>query len=151
MSDKKKFLDLKPLLRALDLRNKNYYSNLSAEDKKLFSAFMLQRYASSVDGDSFFQEHYLDTINQCSNINFWSLTKHPELQWKLMTMAGATRVQFHPYIHSGGKTKNKESGKRMTRLEQAMPTAKRSDLEVLEAVNSSKDLDKWLNERLGEQ
>lgn len=149
-TEKKKFLDLKPLLRALDQRDKNYYSRLSAEDKKLFAAFLVQRYASSVDGDPFFQEHYLDTINQCSNINFWSLTKHPELQWKLMTLAGATKVQFHPYIHSGGKGKNKDTNKRRSKLERLLPMTKNCDLEVFETVNTAKDLDKWINERLGE-
>lgn len=148
MSEKKKFLDLKPLLRSIDSRNKKYYSNLSAEDKKLFSAFLVMRYASSVDGDQFFQEHYVDSVNTFVNMNFWSLSKHPDLQWKLLSMCGATTPMFHPYIHSGGKGKSKD--KTREQVAKVMGASKQSDIDAFMAVNDTKDIKKWLEDHQGE-
>jgi len=148
MSEKKKFLDLKPLLRSLDSRDKKYYSKLSPEDKKLFTAFLVMRYASSVDGDQFFQEHYIDSVNTLVNMNFWTLTKHPDLQWKLLSMCGATKTMFHPYIHSGAKGKSKD--KTRDQVSKLLLSKKQSDIDVFMAINDSKDIKKWLEDHQGE-
>lgn len=148
MSEKKKFLDLKPLLRSIDVRDKQYYANLSPEDKKLFSSFLVMRYASSVDGDQFFQEHYIDSVNTMVNMNFWSLSKHPGLQWKLLSMCGATKQMFHPYIHGGGKGKSKD--KTREQVAKVLGASKQSDIDTFMAVNETKDIKKWLEDHQGE-
>lgn len=148
MSEKKKFLDLKPLLRSMDVRDKRYYAKLSPEDKKLFSAFLVMRYASSVDAEQFFQEHYVDSVNTLVNMNFWTLSKHPDLQWKLLSMCGSTKPMFHPYIHSGAKGKSKD--KTREQVAKVLGTSKQSDIDVFLAVNEGKDIKKWLDEHQGE-
>ena len=40
MAEKKKFLDLKSMLRAVDKRDKEWYNRLSDDDKKLFAPFI---------------------------------------------------------------------------------------------------------------
>ncbi len=147
MSEKKKFLDSKALLRSLDRRDKDFYKRLSPEDRKLFSAFLMMRFASSVDGDRFFQEHYVESVNELVNKNFWTLSKHPELQWKLLSMCGATQQMYHPYLHSGGKGKSKD--KTREAVVQAMPTNKQSDIDVFMAINDTKDIKKWLEDHNG--
>ena len=76
MAEKKKFLDLKSMLRAVDKRDKEWYSRLSDDDKKLFAPFIAMRYVSSVKGDVFFQEHYLEMCNEFVNTSHWTLSKN---------------------------------------------------------------------------
>ena len=57
MAEKKKFLDLKAMLSAVDRRDKEWYNKLSDDDKKLFAPFIAMRYVSNVKADVFFQEH----------------------------------------------------------------------------------------------
>ena len=54
MAEKKKFLDLKAMLSAVDRRDKEWYNKLSDDDKKLFAPFIAMRYVSNVKGDKFF-------------------------------------------------------------------------------------------------
>ena len=54
-----KFLDLKSTLKAVDMRDKDFYEQMSDEDKKKYSPYMLMRYAASVKSDQFYTEHYI--------------------------------------------------------------------------------------------
>ena len=76
MAEKKKFLDLKSMLRAVDKRDKDWYNRLSDDDKKLFAPFIAMRYVSSVKSDTFFQEHYLEMCNEFVNKHHWTLSKN---------------------------------------------------------------------------
>jgi len=109
MAQKKKFLDLKAMLKAVDRRDKEWYSRLSDDDKKLFAPFIAMRYVSNVKGDQFFQEHYLEMCNEFVNKHHWTLSKnHKGLLWKLMSMCGAYENFFHQYLAAPKKTpKNK--------------------------------------------
>ena len=49
-------LPLNKVLGAMDRKDKKFYDNLSDEEKKAFSAFLMNRYASSVRGESALQE-----------------------------------------------------------------------------------------------
>jgi hypothetical protein len=49
-------LDIKRELAAVDLRNYNFYENLTAEEKKEFSPYILMRYVSNASGDREVQE-----------------------------------------------------------------------------------------------
>ena len=91
-----KFLDLKSTLRAVDMRDKQFYDKMSDEDKKKYSPYMLMRYAASVKGDQFYTEHYIETVNECVNKNLWTLSKnHQKLLWMLTSMCGVFKVMFH--------------------------------------------------------
>jgi len=144
MAEKKKFLDLKVMLSAVDRRDKEWYNNLSDDDKKLFAPFIAMRYVSSVKGDSFFQEHYLEMTNEFVNKHHWSLSKnHKGLLWKLMAMTGAYENFFHQYIAAPKKqTKNKFT----QFLLDKNPTMKLEDAELLSSVMSKKEQTEYIKE-----
>ena len=66
-----KKIDLKSMLGAVDRRNKEFYSQLSDEQKKEFSPYMVMRWTSSIKGSKQFQEHYLELTNEFLNKDFW--------------------------------------------------------------------------------
>ena len=105
MAKKKPAIELKEVMSALDKRNRDWYANLTDEKRKAFSPWMMMRYASSVQGRN--SAHYLLMVNDLVNKDFSSVSKHPELQWKLMSACGAGKVEFHPYIKPPSTKKKK--------------------------------------------
>ncbi len=120
-------------LPAMDNRDMNFYKNLSEEHKKEISLWVLMRYMSSSQSAA---EHHIIMVNDLVNHNFSNLSKHPELQWKLLALCGTKKKQYHPWIAPPrGIKKNK--------LEQAIldiKPMKNSDLELWMSINNNKEV-----------
>ena len=132
-----KFLDLKKTLRAADLRDKNFYDQMSEEDQKLYSPFMLMKYMASVKGEQWMQEHYVEMINEVVNKHLWTVSKHKKLAWILTAMCGVEQGQFHPWLGSKKKTGNNDKQKLLTQLYENM---KQDDIDLLAEINDKKEL-----------
>ena len=92
-------LDIKRELRAVDTREYNFYDNLTDEEKKVFSPFILMRYTSNVQGDADLQAWFLETTNEYVNKNHWILSKnHNPLLWKLFGATGVGQCMYHPCL-----------------------------------------------------
>ena len=99
-------LDIKRELRAVDTRNYEFYDELTDEEKKAFSPYILMRYTASVQGDRETQEWFLERTNELVNKDHWTLSKnHKPLLWKLFAGVGGTVPMYHPYLAAGKKTK----------------------------------------------
>lgn len=110
MATKAPMLDMfKRVLPALDTRNRKLYENLSEEEMKGFSPWLVQRYLSSAESaNNAIIEHYLIMTNDIVNVNF-SEVKDPEMTWKLMSMVGIGKSLKHPYIAPGGGKRKKKN------------------------------------------
>jgi hypothetical protein len=110
MATKAPMLDMfKRVLPALDTRNRTLYENLSEEEQKGFSPWLVQRYLSSAESaNNGIIEHYLIMTNEIVNVNF-SEVKDPEMTWKLMSMVGIGKSLKHPYIAPGGGKRKKKN------------------------------------------
>ena len=136
-----KFLDLKSTLKAVDMRDKDFYDKMSDEDKKKYSPYMLMRYAASVKSDKFYTEHYIEMVNECVNKHLFTLSsKHKKLCWILTSMCGALKQQFHPWIKPMKRVPNKS----LKQLQQLYPNMKESDLETLDKIITDKELEELL-------
>ena len=84
-------LDIKRVLKAVDNKNYNFYSNLTDEERKELSPFVLMRFVSNVQGqDQDIEEWFVEMTNDFVNKNHWQLSKnHKELLWKLLAATGA--------------------------------------------------------------
>ena len=132
-----KFLDLKSTLRNADLRNKNHFDNMSDEDKKLYSPFLIMKYMASVKGEQWMQEHYVEMINECVNKHHWTISKYKKLSWMLTAMCGVEQAQFHPWLGSKKKNGNNDKQKLLSRLYENM---KQDDIDLLAEINDKKEL-----------
>ena len=119
MATKAPMLDMfKRVLPALDTRNKALYENLSEEEMKGFSPWLVQRYLSSAESaNNAVIEHYLIMTNDIVNVNF-SEVRDPEMTWKLMSMVGIGKSLKHPYIAPGGGKRKKKNAFRSWLREQ---------------------------------
>ena len=132
---KKPQIPLADVMLAIDRKNRSWYDNLSDEQKKAFSAWMMMRYASSVQGGN--AASYLFMVNECVNKNFMDLSKHPELQWLLFTLCGSGKKEFHPYIKP--PTSRKKKNKVAEWLSEQYPLMKADEINMLMEINDTED------------
>jgi len=137
-------LDLKKILKALDLRDKNFYDNLTKEEQKAFSPYLIMRYAASTQSTNPLEHQlYSQGVNELVNINFNELSKHPKLIWLLLSMCGSGYLQYHPWL----AYKNKKTDNKILKfLENRFPTMKIKDIELMAELNNKKDLQEWAKE-----
>lgn len=130
-------LDINRELRAVDSRNYDFYSNLTDEEKKAFSPYILMRYTSNVKLDRDIQEWFVETTNEFVNKHHWVLSKeHKELLWKLFAATGTGINCYHPYLAAGKKTK---TNKIENLLAEIYPAKKLEDIKLLASMMDEKD------------
>lgn len=130
-------LDIKRELSAVDRKNYDFYKNLTDEEKKAFSPFILMRYTSNVQGDADLQEWFVEMTNEMVNKNHWDLSKnHKELLWKLFSATGVGVSCYHPYLAAGKKEKANKIEKLLVEL---YPARKLEDIKLMASMMSDQD------------
>lgn len=137
---KESTLTLAMELPAMDFKDRDFYNNLSEEHKKEISLWVLMRYMSSSQNSA---EQHLTFVNDVVNVNFSALSKHPELQWKLLTICGTNKKQFHPWIPPGKRAKK---NKLEEALIQFFPLMKDEDLEMMQTINTQQDFEQFFKD-----
>lgn len=137
---KKSEVPLKLELSSMDRKARDFYKTLTDEQRKAVSLWVLMRYMSSSKNMA---EYHLLLVNEKVNVDFNIISKHPELQWLLLTMCGTRTDQFHTWIPPGKKAKK-------NKLEEALsvlnPLMKRDELELLQKINSTEELMEYFKE-----
>jgi len=122
-----------------DRKNREFYDELTDEEKKKFSTYLMLRYGASVEGNADLQEWYLRATNERMNINFFDLGKHPKLQWLLATtVSPGMGTQRHYWQAS--KKKEGSNSKVVKFLTQLYPYMKQDEIELLANINDTKEL-----------
>lgn len=135
-------LDIQRELRAVDQKNYDFYANLTDDERKAFSPYILMRYTASVQmPDRDIQEWYLEMTNEMVNKNHWDLSKnHKALLWKLFAATGTGVNCYHPYLASGKKEKANKIEKLLVDLYPAMKMAEIKMLAKMMDKNDIKEL-----------
>lgn len=132
-------LDIKRELGAVDRKDYSFYDNLTDEERKAFSPYVLMRYTANVQGDRDIQEWFLETTNELVNKNHWDLSKnHKGLLWKLFAASGAGVPAYHPYLAAGKKEKANKIEKLLCEL---YPARKMDEIKLLASMMDKKDRD----------
>jgi hypothetical protein len=139
MAKKAPAIPLKDIMAALDKRDRGYYNRLTPEQKKAFSSWMMMRYASSVQGRD--AAHYIYMTNELVNKDYSEVSKHPELQWLLLSACGVGKVQFHPYLKPPNAKKKKDKVSEF--IYSIHPHMKSEEVELLQEINSKEELKEY--------
>jgi hypothetical protein len=134
-STKKRALDLNRVLTAIDQKNYNFYDNLTDQEKKEFSAFVMMRFISNSTGDQDIQEWFVEMTNEFVNKNFWDISKFPDLTWKLCSAVGVGATMRHQYLG----TKKVELDKFENLLAEINPSMKLDDVQFLASLMDKED------------
>ena len=133
---KKPAVDVKSVMAALDRKDREFYTHQNDTEQKSISMWLMMRYASSAQGSM--APHYLIMINELVNKNFQDVSKHPELQWLLMTAAGAGKTQFHPYLKPPRGQKKRDKISEL--IHSIYPSMKSDEIELLRQINTQAEL-----------
>jgi hypothetical protein len=136
-------------MRQFDLKNRAFYDELTDEERKKFSTFLMIRWGSAVEGSRDLQEFYLIATNERLNKNFFAMGKHPKLQWLCATTVSPDMgTPRHNWI----APKKKEPGASSIRkqLSEIYPYMKDDDIAVLASITTKKEIDDY-NKQLGQE
>lgn len=130
-------LDIKRELNAVDRKVYDFYDNLTDQEKKEFSPYILMRYVSNVQGDRDIQEWFVEMTNELVNKHHWVLSKnHKALLWKLFAGTGAGVNCYHPYLKAGSKEKANKIEKLLVEI---YPAMKLSEIKLLASMMTKAD------------
>lgn len=146
MSDK---LNIANEMRMFDRKVRTFYEDLTAEERKKFSNFLMLRWGSAVEGSRDLQEFYVISCNERFNKHFFDLGKHPKLQWLLATTVSPDLgTPRHPWI----APKKKEAGLSAKRraLMEMYPHYKDDEIDVMAQLVTQKEIDAY-NKSAGQE
>jgi hypothetical protein len=138
-------LNIKNEMRQLNRKNRNFYRDLTIEERKKFSNYLMIRWASCVDGSKDLQEFYLIATNERLNKHFFTINRHPDLQWLCATsVSPGLGTPDHSWI----SPKKKEAGASSMRkqLAELFPTYKDDEIALLAKLTTKKELDQYLRD-----
>jgi hypothetical protein len=148
MTDK---LSIANEMAQFDSKNRQFFDELSEEERKKFSPFLMIRYGSSVSGSRDLQEFYLIATNERLNKRFFAVntTQHKKLQWLMATTVSPGLGTFR---HNWIAPRKKESTNTAVRkqLAELFPHLKDDELDLLAQITTKKELDTYLRE-LGQE
>ena len=136
-------------MACFDHKDREFYDNLTDEERKKFSNYLMIRWGSSVNGSADLQEYYLIATNERLNKHFFDLNKHPKLQWLCSTTVSPGMGTVR---HNWISTKKKEPGigSIEKKIAELFPNLKDDEIELMAQINTKKDIDNYLKD-LGQE
>jgi len=145
-------IPLQKMLSALDAGDRDFYDNLSVEEKKVFSAYIAMRWGSCIqpgkDYSAELAEYYLISTNVNANKHLFSLNKHPKLQWLMISsITPGFGKMNHGFVKPKPKIKeNQSTKKRKKKLEELFPLYGDDELELLAEINTMKEINEYIKD-----
>ena len=147
MSDK---LNIANEMRELDRKNRDFYRDLTPEERKKFSNYLMIRWASGVQGARELQEFYVIATNERLNKHFFSLGKLPDLQWLCATtVSPGLGAQRHQWISPRKREPGASSVKKQ--LSNLFPHFKSDEIDLLAEITTKKELAEYIKQHGQEQ
>lgn len=123
-----------------DRKNRDFFDELTPEEQKKFSPFIMIRWGSAVEGSSELQAYYLMSCNERLNKNFFDIntTQHKKFQWLLAsTVSPGMGKQYHKWLAAGKKENNNKVFKF---LREMYPQAKDDEIELMAKINTKDEI-----------
>ena len=129
-------------MRQLDRKNRKFYDELTDEERKKFSNFLMIRWGSAIEGSRELQEYYVQSTNHYLNRHFFNIGRHPKLQWLCAT---AISPDLGTPRHTWIAPKKKEAGAsaRRKQLQAIFPSYKDDEIDVMMQLVSDKDIKEY--------
>jgi len=136
-------LSIQNEMSQFDRKNRRFYDELTNEEKKKFSNYLMIRWGSCVQGSRDLQEFYLISTNERLNKRFFDINRHPRLQWLIATtVSPGMGTHRHQWI----APKKKEAGATAIRkqLAELYTHLKDDELDLLAKITTKKDIDEYI-------
>ena len=134
-------LDIFNEMAKFDNKDREFFDQLSEEEQKKFSPFLMIRWGSCVEGNADLQAYYLMSTNERLNKNYFDIsgTHHKKFQWLMATTVSPGMGRMR---HSWIKQKKRETAnvKAEKLLRELYPNRKDRDIELLAEINDKATL-----------
>ena len=132
-------LSIQNEMTQFDRKNREFYNELTDEERKKFSNYLMIRWGSAVQGSRELQEFYVIATNQRLNRHFFAVNRHPRLQWLMATtvspgLGGQRHVWIAPKKREAGVTGIRKQ------LAEIYPHYKDDELDVMTRITTAKEL-----------
>jgi hypothetical protein len=135
-------LSIQNEMAQFDRKTRDFYDELTPEERKKFSNYLMIRWGSCVQGSRELQEFYLIATNERLNKRFFDIGRHPRLQWlTATTVSPGLGTHRHQWI--APRKKESGAGEIRKRLAEIHPHLKDDELDVLSRITTKKDLDEY--------
>jgi hypothetical protein len=124
-----------------DTKNRAFFDDLSDEEKKKFSPFLMIRWGSLVDGDTDLQTYYLMSTNERLNKHFFDIntTQHKKFQWLLATTVSPGMGKMsHKWLAAKKRESNNNKSEKF--LRNTYPELKDDEIKLLADINDKASL-----------
>jgi len=132
-------------MKMFDRKVRNFYDELTDEERKKFAPFLMIRWGSAVEGSRELQEFYVIATNERLNKHFFNInsTRHCKLQWLMATSVSPDLGTFrHNWI--APKKKEAGAGTMKKQLAELFPHYKTDEIDLLASITTKKELDEYL-------
>jgi len=138
-------LSIQNEMTQFDRKNREFYDELTDEERKKFSNYLILRWGSSVQGSRKLQEFYVRAANEQLNKHFFAVNRHPKLQWLMATsVSPGLGTHMHPWI--APKKKDGVSNNAKKQLMQLYPNMKIADIETMLVLTTKQELQQYLRD-----
>ena len=139
--EKKPSFNLFEYLQIADSGTRFNLEDLSEDERKGFSPYIIMRWMAQLDGSGTEAENRLINCNEQVNRYVFALGKHPSLLNQLFSNLGTGRVHTHKYLGLNGK-----KSKGNTVLEQLYPVTKMDDIKHMMSVMTPSQLEQFIRD-----
>jgi len=138
-------LNINNEMQQFDRKNRAFYDELTEEERKKFSNYLMLRWGSSVQGSRDLQEFYVIATNERLNKHFFAVNRHPRLQW-LMATTVSPGMGTHRHQWIAPKKKDAGSNEVKKQLMELYPNMKMADIEAMATLTTKQELKQHLRE-----
>lgn len=136
-------LTLSDKIKAVDENLRGLWDNINEEQQKSLKKefFILNRYISNVENKSSdTQIHFVITVNEYYNKNYFAIASHPKLLWLSLCMCShpVENKFFHKWI--GFNKKDGSDNKKINFLASLYPSMKLDEVKMLAKLMPAKEL-----------
>lgn len=132
-----------------DRKIRSFYDDLSQEEQRKFSPYLMIRWGSAVEGSRELQEFYVIATNERLNKHFFNInpTRHKKLQW-LMATSVSPDLGAHKHTWIPPKKKTTDGNAKRRQLAEMYPHYRDDELDVMMTVVAQEEIDSYF-ESLG--
>ena len=134
-------------MKMFDHKVRDFYDDLTEDERKKFAPFLMIRWGSAVEGSRDLQEFYVISTNERLNKNFFNInsSKHRKLQWLMATtVSPGLGSMRHNWI--APKKKEAGAGSMKKQLAELFPHYKPDEIDVMAAITTKKELDQYIRQ-----
>lgn len=128
-----------------DRKNREFYDELTDEEKKKFSTYLMLKWGPNIpDDDSEMAGYYVIAVNENVNKHFFDINKHPKLQWLSCTTVNPVKRTFKHYWITPPKKEGTGRNKVRKQIMELMPALKTDEVDLLLSINDDEEINQWL-------